>query len=762
MSRFNYIFTGLFLLFSLAVMHGQNSGGALPEGLPELKDDPAFVRGSFANGINYCFAENKTDKGMLNISLVQKMDSSIDEEELMRIAREGFSKVRFVKPGFSSFLSRHGIYPSKEGYVKVCKGSLHFDIYHLSSAIKEDVLDSTFISIFELASILSAKGVDSKSQLLMISGDMDSKTMLGRLKLLSLFIPKRNGEVPELEYSWDSTKVSNAYFKVNHYHGISEIQVGRKEARPPKQYMKTVLPVISDKLANEFGWLVDNHLVSAFSARGIAASTEFHHITASDGPYDEEILLNIVCPSADTATVKTILIDELTRLYTWGLNEEEYACVENSYKYRWMHKAKSFITDNDVLQNKGKAAWLYNGSLASDLSKIEFVYRDMSMEVKTRLFNNYMSRLLEKLVVKNPYLPKSLQNVSNNRVQACVDSHANVPPLKAPKDKEEYMTGGKMWTFSNNVNVIHKKMATRGLVYFTYAVKGSRQYTDEDNFKSIDGLPEDVFANYLASTGVDLQVDLQPADVCLKGCVIEENLEQLLKILVAFSDQNINTMALGPRNYKILVMVSDYTDEQIKALVSKYVSGLRPGEKWKNAMDTDDDLDRKLDLRGFVTHEKVFTIDRNVNNEAVADVAYHALMGALAQEFDGCDVYPGNWSGFVGTEGVFHLIFGVHSLESVKNNPLFTINGEKELKYRLSRVLWKLSNRTISQEQLDEYKKRAANARESRSKTPEYIIDLAVNRYAGNKDFSRYSSRVNLVTAEQIQNFYATATSSNR
>ncbi|MCQ2185388.1 MAG: hypothetical protein MJY92_01515 [Bacteroidales bacterium] len=761
MSRVKYIFTALFLLLIPALLEGQDGKEEPFANLPELKDDASFIQGSFANGINYCFAENNTDKGMMNISLVQKMDSSIDEQELMNIAREGFSKVDFVSPSFNGFLSRHGIYPSADGYVSVCKGALHFNIERLSSAMNENVLDSTFISIFELASILSAKGTDSKSQLLMISGDVDSKTMIGRLKLLSLFIPRKNGDVPELEYSWDSTKVSNAYFKVNHHHGISEITVGRKEARPPKQYMKTVLPVISDKLANEFGWLVEKRLVSAFSSRKMAISTEFQHITACDGPYDEEIMLNIVCPSADTATVKTILMDELTRLYTWGLNDEEYACVENSYKYRWMQQAKTYIKDNSELQKTGKAAWLYNGSLANDISKIDFVYRDMSLEVKTRLFNNYMSRLLEKLCTKNPYLPRSLQSVSNSRVQTCIDSHADVPAMKAPKDKDEYMTGGKIWTFANNVNIIHKKMDTKGLAYYSYAVKGSRQDTDIDNFASIDGLPDDIFSNYLASTGIEMKVNLQPADVRLEGCVIEENLEQLIKILVAFSAQKENTGCLGANNYKLLVIVSDYTDEQIKTLASKYVYGLRPGVKWKATMESDDSWDRDLNLRGFLTQEKFFTIDRTVNNEAVADVASYALLGALAKEFDGCDVYPGNWSAFVGTEGKYHLIYGVHSFNSVKDNPYFTINGEKELKFRLSKVLWQLSGKMISKEELEEYKLRAANAHESRSKTPSFIIDLAVNRYVANKDFSRYASRVNLVTAEQIQNFYATATSSN-
>lgn len=730
--------------------------------LPTLKDDLPVKKGKLANGINWYFASNPSQKGLMNLSLVQKTDHNLSEEELEALAGQYFSMVDVVPGSFQSFLSRNGISPSADGWFSVQRGSVHYNIDNLSSAMPEAVVDSTLLAVLCLASKMNGEGAPSQSQAIFISGDFDQNAMLGKLKLLSLIAHGTPGEVPVADYDSNQSGRSDSGLEVIRGEGLSSIKVVWNEARTPMEYIRTVLPVVSDKLAGEFGHMLTNHLDKVFVQSGIKAWCEFSHTGSLRSPYAESLVLTVNCLSSVTDQVCEMVQTELSRLYTWGVNEVEYSYLEDACKYAWIKKSKNPMVSNEWLQECCKASFLYGAPLTGEAEKVKFAYRPMEATVKTRLFNDYMGKLLDQVASADSTLAKKSVLTSRSVVEQSLDSYVPDIVMKAPKDKDEYITGGVQWNFSNGVNVIFKKMKTDGLTYFCYAAKGGRQYADEDNFKTISGIHQDVFSNYLAAMGIDLDVKLQASDVRLEGNVVDENLEQMLKILVALSSQESNDKVFGPNNYKLLVLVTDRNPEEIRSMASRYVYGLRPGSRWHTAGEVDASRELYRDTRGFVYKEVVFPFDRSVINAVVADVSSYALKAALAMEFDGCGLYGDVYYEFLGYPvGDFRLVYGVRQLPKGSWHQDTGTPGEREINYRLMKVLRSLESGGITPAQLAEYKGRAKNARLSLANTAQYYVQLAADRYLDNKDMSRYPSRVESVTAAQINAFYAAAAASD-
>lgn len=754
-----YLFAGILSLHlcSWAVAQDRNLS------LPELKDDGIYKSGILANGINYYFVSNPSGKGLISLSLVQKMDPSVSEEELSASAEGYIAQVKTVAPSFQSFLSRNGIYPSRKGYIGVTKGSVQFNVENLSSAMPENVIDSTLLAVFELASIMAREGGNSASQALMMSGDFDQKTMLGKMRLLSLIAPAVKGPVPESDYKWDSLRTANNRLIVKSDNGTAIVRALWNDARTPEEYMKTVLPVISDKMAGEFGWLLTHNLDLIFQNERIKAWSEFTHTNSASGPYDEQLQFTVNCLASDTDRVSAIVKKEFTRLLSTGIGEMEYSYVEDSYKYAWLAKARNPIVSNEELLMNCRASFLYGAPMANEAEKMKFAYRDMSDEVKTSLFNSYMAKLLAQLVEKDENATEASLMTSRTTIDNSVRSYLSPSALKAPKGKSEYISGGTMWTFSNGVNVIYKKLKTNGYTHFSYICKGGREYADEDNFKTISGIHEYSFENYLAANGIRLRTELHPADVRISGDVVDGNWQKMMGVLIAMSAKKENAKVFGPDNYKVLVLVSDMDEESVRLELCKTIAGLGNGGKWTPTRFVEENENEEIDLRGFIYRDMMFSLDKSAGNEALADVASYALMAALAREFDGCGVFPSCWHSFYEYPvGDFRLVLGVHPVPAGTYNLETRIPGEKEIQYRLTKVLKNLAASELDKNILAEYKQRAKNARTSISNTPEYIIRMVVERYAENKDMTRYLSRVDAITAQQIQSFYASAVTSNR
>lgn len=730
--------------------------------LPALAADPAVKKSELPNGITCFMVANPASKGDISVNIVRKLSSDTDlpaDSYLERVqdeARRHFAAVRLGDSTLDRFLARNGMLPSSGRYIHVKPYSLTYTLGTYNSARGEAVLDSLLYAVNLLCLNDGGTPAPSSSQALILSGDFDAKAVSAKLKLLSMISPRVAGKVADPVYEWKGSGGQAIHFEGE---AASKVVVSWNGPRTPREYMNTVLPVISDKLSGELGWVLRSRLYPTFLSEGIHVWIEYDVVNSSQGSGDESVTLSVGCTRPDRVRVAQILSRELDRLYTWGVDEVEYTYARDGYRHRWMARAKDMSPENYVYKNDCISAFLYGTSLSTELEKIRFAYRPMPDSTQTRLFNRYVAGLLEQTSHRDTTLDRSKPLTTREAMESRLDAYAPQYVIKPPKPKSEYLSGGTMWTFGNGVNLVVKKMDTKGICYYSYAARGGRAYADTDYLTTIDGVNSDTFFNYLASQGIEMTPVLNPADVCLRGSVPAENLVKVLKVLSALSAQKENDKVFGPANYKLLVLVTDQDETAVRDLVASYVEALRPGSKWNSGSVQIQDAEDDYVERSYIIKESSIRLDMNATNFAAVDMACFAVCDALIREFEDDAVkvlVDGSFVGFPSDQ--YRLVIGVKPISEAYRSASVMATDASLVPRRLKSLLEDLSSRTFTKAELDMYRKMAVNRYQSYRNTPAFYLDMVNDRYLNNKDIlSKYQAGAAQVTSADLQKIYATA-----
>lgn len=751
------------ILLSALLLCGANLvSEAQSDRLPALAADPAVKKSELPDGITCFMVNNPAAKGDISVNVVRKLaisrDLPIDTylEKVQDEARRHFASVRLGDSTLDDFLARNGMLPSSGRYIHVKPYSLTYTLGTYNSARGEAVLDSLLYAVNLLCLNAGGAPVPSSAQALVLSGDFDAKAVSAKLKLLSMVTPRVAGKVEDPAYEWNGTSGHAIHFEGD---AVSKAVVSWNGPRTPREYMNTVLPVISDKLSGELGWVLRNRLYPAFLSEDIHVWIDYEVVNSSQGIGDESVTLSVGCTRPDRARVAQILSRELDRLYTWGVDEVEYTYARDGYRHRWMARAKDMSPENYVYKNNCISAFLYGASLSTELEKIRFAYRPMPDSTQTRLFNRYVAGLLEQTSRRDTTLERSKPLTTREAVESLLDSYAPKYTIKAPKPKAEYLSGGTMWTFGNGVNVVLKKMDTKGMCYYSYSARGGRAYADADYLATIDGVDSDTFFNYLTSQGIEMKPVLNPADVCLRGSVPAENLVKVLKVLSALSAQKENDKVFGPDNYKLLVLVTDQDENSVRDLVASYVEALRPGSRWNSGNVQIQDMEDNYVERSYIVKESSIRLDMNAANFAAVDMACFAVCDALIKEFEEDAVkvlVDGSFVGF--PSDLYRLVIGVKPISETYRSASVMATDASMVPRRLKSLLEDLSSRTFTKPELEMYRKMAVNRYQSYRNTPEFFLDLVNDRYLNNKDIlSKYQAGAAQVTSADLQKIYASA-----
>lgn len=730
--------------------------------LPDLKEDKSVSIGVLPNGVTYYFADNKAQKGIQSFRLVQKVSDLETEEELYSKARGWFTSVKYGNVSLDNFLGRNGILPTEKGYVFCRRGSMEYTFDNFSSARGDSVLDTVLLSVFNLAQAAALEGNPSSAQAIVVAGDFDKAVMLSKLKMLCLLNPFVPGEAPVYGYAWKKPEDGESQIR-EEGGAVSRVYVQWRGARTPERYMKTILPVVSGKMASELGIILRDRLASVFRVKGYDAWVDYERHCSDDCCGDETISLTVNCRGSIRGQVKDVLVEELDRLYTHGVSQEEYRIARDAFRFDWTAKSAA-MTDNLTYLARCASHFLYGSSLANDAERLANVYKDLSDSTQTLHFNRYVHGLLAQSSSANPSLEAYDATSAMGRLRSALDSQRASAAAKSPKDKSEYVTGGVIWTFQNGINVIYREKDTKGLTYFAYASKGGRKQADYGKLNSLEGIGEEEFTRCLSSLGIEYNVELHPSDVCLRGCSYTESLPDVLKLLAAISSRKGNEAVFGRSCYKLLVITGDYGTSNLKKLLCSQIMSLRSGGQWVAGKYVDGADDHLRDMRRFIWCERVFDYDITVYNCAVAAVAGYALADCLAEKFSGYGEYCLLRNGFVGLPlNRYRILYGIRHLPlkhfSLERSRL----GEDTAQQAIDEVIASLSREGIREGKLKAYRTMAKNSRNAYEYLPWSCLDRAIDRYLNNKDMaSRFSAQADAVTAESVQNFYVAASSSNR
>ena len=564
--------------------------------LPSLPVDSRIKKGTLRCGVTYYMVTNPSSKGYADIAIIQRDQPSsaapLDELD-------------------SRFLSRMGVAPSQDGYLSDVDGST---VYHFRDVpfYRPEVLDSMLLYSFAQVSLSKAQ------QAVVISGDIDPVELKKKMDIFSMMVPRmlvKENHKPD--YVWEPSPAP----WVEMYPSdspISLVSVTYAGARVPFDYMNTAQAIVSDLFGEELQVVVRHRLARNLKDAGIPyGNIGFQSLRSKDYGGDERYTVQVSVARAQADAAMRVVASTLAELDAKGASAPEFSDAKKVLTPSLRGRAaRSPSLDDDV--RRCTANFLYGAHLAPYSESMRyFARKNLADDVETRYFNQFADALygqLENLTLEFTGAPDTLdkdQALFNYNLAYLYGSvipsgkeysrhsadssrlQVSGAKIKIKSEKAEPVTGGTVWTFTNGMRVVFKPVAGSGVFHYALqlngglgAIQGLKEgeggyMGDMLSLYNVAGIQAPAFRDLLAAGGVSMETELSLNSFSLKGEAPSNQLQFLLKVLVALANErriNLDEYQLYCRNQALAQ--PSITDLLYQRLVPGYVytSNKLPGK----------------------------------------------------------------------------------------------------------------------------------------------------------------------------------------
>ena len=570
--RLNILFSVLLALIPI-IMPAQ--------GLPVLPADKNITTGTLDNGISYYIANNKTEAGRLDISLVQRAGYS-SEDSLSRggsvVHSMGAlaSLPRFRSPSPLRYLVSKAVWPGPEGYATIGTDATVFRFRDIPVTPTMEAVDSTLLMVFEIVN--AAPGAVSGrypigSQAIILAGDITASVATGKLNMLSMLIDHKDTDAIEDSYRWQTTSEPEIRRLPAPAPMLGTFSLTWRSPRTPRDQMSTIQPLVSGLFFGELAALAEKRLSKAFRDEGVAVTgLGAEYISSDITPGDETFTVRATVAMRDYKKAAWLVISTMAEIDRSGTTLAEYRDVSSKVRTDIALTGGTRVRTNEYFADKCTASFLYGASLATDKAKAEYLTgKDVNPEVYLKLFNNFSAAILDgknNLVVTSQ-ADTTLLSVKDIRRYL---SRWNISPVEEPvhitaqsdtlslslasahkvKLKEEQadpMAGGQLLTYSNGMRVVYKKTDSKGVFRFSWNIKGGwasipelkpgegAYVADMLLLGNIGSMSGQRFRDMLEANGISLTVSVTPNDMSIRGEAPSNKLPLLMKALAAISNK---------------------------------------------------------------------------------------------------------------------------------------------------------------------------------------------------------------------------------
>ena len=518
--------------------------------LPPLPVDSRIQKGSLPCGVTYYMVTNTQEKGYADVLVVQR------DEPLSAAKRDGLN---------SAFLGRMGIAPAPEGYVSDVDGSTVYRLNNVPFYIPE-VLDSTLLFTF-------ARVAESRAQqAVIISGDIDVPELKKKLDIFSMLVPRMLvQEAHRPDYVWEPSPAPVVTARPD---GESEVSVTYTSSRIPFVLMNTAQAIVTNLFGAEFQLLVRHRLERCFRDAGLAyGEIGFRSLRSSDYGGDESTTVYVRVKQEDQDPAMRILAETLGEMDSFGVALDEFTEAKQVLYprlRRWAAEAPS--AKEDV--NRCMANFLYGAQLAPNAEYLHYFSRkNVPDSLERRLFNRFSSAMLSQLsnltldfsgapdsldrddalfYYNLAYLYGSVALSGKDFAWHGADTTAleqKCPKIRLKSEKTEAVTGGTLWTFSNGMRVIFKRVKGSGT--FSYSLQLSGGLAQIPGLQEgeggyigsllplydVAGVPAQAFRDVLAANGISMETNVSLGSMDVSGSAPSNRLCLLLKVFLAMANQ---------------------------------------------------------------------------------------------------------------------------------------------------------------------------------------------------------------------------------
>lgn len=544
------------------------------QALPELPVDKSVTRGTLPNGVEYFLVASKTQIGIADFVLIQKGRSEVAS------ARESLSSL----PHFHSakpyeFLSRHGIGYSATGFINKYPAAVSF---HFRNVPVNDwaVSDSTLLITFDLMD------THSSDQALILCGDIDVAKILERMKVLSMMVSDRRKSDSEFEYKWMSWEGIKVNQIENATEDVVNLLYSYSAPRSPREVMNTAQPLVSEAFAYELGSILEKRINKIFRGKGIAAvNFRYRYSNSSAHNADETYSIGVSVHKDKMAEANRIISSILADLDTNGAIVEEFQDARDKLMSLARRELEKTTSNYEFVQ-RCESAFLYGTNLAPRSVINEYFFkRQLPVEQELAFFNSYIQALIsnERNLAINVSVPKGEPrydevvddfNAAWNGVSQTAyrqsykadyaDTSAlvsNASRLKVKTVAKEPLSGGELWTFSNGMKVVYKKVPGSSCIDYNLMLKGGTStipdlQPGESAFVGdmlflgrIAGMDGNDFRNMLSANGITMDVNVSAGNMQISGTVPNGKVQLLLKSLLAIANGRASSFNGGDLSY---------------------------------------------------------------------------------------------------------------------------------------------------------------------------------------------------------------------
>lgn len=451
-------------------------------GAQALPQAPEISSGVLPDGICYYLAANSGDAGLADFAVVQKGVADRLSSRRLLVSLPHFGDRRPC-----DFLSGRGVPYGRDGYVSYGSGTT---TYHFRDVPVTDrsVCDSMLLMVLDIASTFHGQ------QALIVSGDVDRNAIADRLKLLSLMVSGRDAAGMDDGYEWLPSKDPTYYFSENPASGTAALRVSWSCPRVPAESMNTLQSMVSRHYAVSLGNILENRIRDDFRRRGIPiADIRFRYVDSAMVPGDEQFTMTVIT-SADRYTDAISRVSSvLARMDRYGASLAELKDARDRLAsgVSAFHAYGSGTNADYVL--RCRAAFLYNASLASKSTVADFLTGGRIPGVQElELFNSYASALLDPLEnitigfdTPDAAVSTDLTVLFTSSWTAPEDTDASMTEktdtsgvyrpaskVRIRSEAADPVSGGRLWTFSNGMRVVYKKIPGSGRFSYAFMIRG--------------------------------------------------------------------------------------------------------------------------------------------------------------------------------------------------------------------------------------------------------------------------------------------------
>ena len=524
--------------------------------LPSLPVDAKIQKGTLRCGVTYYMVKNDDVKGYADFAVVRR-DEAPGKGSLEHLD--------------TKYLSRRGIGPRPGGYFKDFDGStvLHLDRVPVYDG---NVLDSTLLVTF--AQVAASRA----DQAVVVAGDIDPVEFKKKMDIFSMLVPQHfTGNSRGPDYVWEPSVMPSVVFHRTPAGDRGIVRVAYASPRTPHDQMNTAQALVMNIFSREFRTIATRRIERGLRDAGIPyGKLDFQYLNSTETGGDEEYAVEVLTDREHLESAMKVISGTLAGLDEFGIPEKEFTDAKKAMMAEMVSRGNERLSNRRYV-DRCVAHFLYGANLAPlDEETRLFARKNVPDSTETRLFNQFTTSLLSQLSnltleyragldsldEDNALFQYNLAYLYGSTFQDAKDyswqrdtaaMEVSCPRVRLKDTKEEPVSSGVLWTFSNGFRVVYKQ--TPGSRMFDYAlllqgglssVNGLSEgeggyFGDMLSLFDAGGMSASAFRDHLAVNGIKMDTQVALTFTSIHGSAPSSKLQTLVKALLSLAnDRTVN------------------------------------------------------------------------------------------------------------------------------------------------------------------------------------------------------------------------------